>query len=206
MFLETTSLTALIDNPVTSNPQVSFLSIRYLSWENQVYGYDLRKATAPILRQPTHDLSPILQNQDEVNQIALAYSSFQQQLKSNTNKRKASRNIASSMMNVPHPSLYLAAADDAGTIRVTRIDSASSDILHHDPNGVAVVPSCAFRPGTKSLELASGGMDCKLQLWDVSKPRYAGSRRSKKTVTLLRYVFRCNSHKFKLDVLFLPLP
>ena len=59
----------------------------------------------------------------------------------------------------------------------------SSTILHHDNHGVAVVPACAFRPcntnhnkrgggaGT-SLELATGGTDCKIQLWDLFRPKY----------------------------------
>jgi WD40 repeat protein len=82
-------------------------------------------------------------------------------------------------------SMYLAAADDAGKVRfmdtnTIALDESSlpslptSQILHHDPNGVAVVPTCAFRPGSyssRSLELASGGTDCKIHLWDILKPR-----------------------------------
>ena len=69
-------------------------------------------------------------------------------------------------------SLYLAAADDSGTVRFMDTAVESSQILHHDSNGVAVVPSCAFRPGaTRGLELASGGTDCKVHLWDIFKPK-----------------------------------
>jgi hypothetical protein len=88
--------------------------------------------------------------------------------------------------------MYLAAADDAGKVRfmdtntiafdessLSSLSSSSvplptSQILHHDPNGVAVVPTCAFRPASyssRSLELASGGTDCKIHLWDILKPR-----------------------------------
>lgn len=95
-----------------------------------------------------------------------------------------------------HFSLYLAACDDAGKTRWTEAsrlssgddsqsndalgnDHASSTIIHHDNHGVAVVPACAFRPidyssqkGGTSLELVTGGTDCKIQLWDILRPKY----------------------------------
>jgi len=144
--------------------------------ERIVLEYDLRMATGPILSSPIRDLSMILQNQDEVNQIAVTYSS-------------------SSSSDVCH---YIATADDAGTVRVMESTSTQSQILHHDPNGVAVVPCCAFRPfggdinyhhqqqqqhmvnrsnakkkkqKKSTLELVSGGTDCKIHLWDVFKPK-----------------------------------
>lgn len=59
--------------------------------------------------------------------------------------------------------------------------NASSTILHHDNHGVAVVPACAFRPmdnsnykrsgGGASLELVTGGTDCKIHLWDAFRPK-----------------------------------
>jgi WD40 repeat protein len=142
-------------------------SYRFLSVDRFVYEYDLRKATAPILREPTKDLSPCLQNQDEVNQITLAY--FQQK----TNKRKGHKNASSKNDNPSPFSLYLAAADDTGTVRFMDTSSPnSSNILHHDPKGVAVIPTCVFRPGQRGqLELASGGTDCKIQLWDALKQK-----------------------------------
>jgi hypothetical protein len=46
---------------------------------------------------------------------------------------------------------------------------------------VAVVPTCAFRPTTATttkaggggccLDLVSGGTDCKIHLWDLSRPK-----------------------------------
>lgn len=134
--------------------------------EHVVLEYDLRMAQGPILSTPTRDLSTILQNQDEVNQLAMAY--FQ---KPNNKKNKKGKTVKTpggeSLLE-----LYLAAADDAGTIRFMEWQSTQSQILHHDPNGVAVVPTCAFRPGSsKSLELASGGTDCKIHLWDLMKPK-----------------------------------
>ena len=127
--------------------------------EHVVLEYDLRNATGPIVSTPTRDLSPILQNQDEVNQIDATYFHFQ-----SNRKGKGSSGGENQ--------LYLAAADDAGTIRFMEASSTKSQLLHHDPNGVAVVPTCVFRPGTrKSMELASGGTDCKIHLWDLSKPK-----------------------------------
>eukprot|EP00980_Cylindrotheca_fusiformis_P017907 scaffold5682_cov140-Cylindrotheca_fusiformis.AAC.18 len=149
----------------------------YLSVENCVYEYDLRKVTSPIINQPTHDLSPILQNQDEVNQLALAYHSPKTPSSSSSSskgKRKNTNNKRT--VSLGPPKLYIAASDDAGTLRF--MDSAStnsSQVLRHDPN--AVVPTCAFRPshqrggGGGTLELASGGTDCKVILWDVFKPK-----------------------------------
>ena len=94
-------------------------------------------------------------------------------------------------------SLYLAACDDAGKARWTEVrsspsssshepDEASSTILHHDNHGVAIVPACAFRPSSRmissshkrggggggtSLEFVTGGTDCKIQLWDIFRPK-----------------------------------
>lgn len=139
---------------------------RYLSVEKYVYEYDLRKITSPIINQPTRDLSPILQNQDEVNQLALAYHHPKSQSSKGKRKGSNSKRITS------EPKLYIAASDDAGTLRF--MDSASStcsQVLKHDIN--AVVTTCAFRPSNQngSLEIASGGTDCKVLLWDAFKPK-----------------------------------
>jgi len=135
-------------NPDPPSPFSREYSI-FLSVENHVYGYDLRKATSPILQEPSSDLSPILESEDEVNQIALS---------------PVRRNRP----------LHLAAADDAGTVRVTDcLEEGSTPrkrILQHADD--AMVTSVAFRPRcNKSLELASGGTDCTVVLWDAQKPR-----------------------------------
>eukprot|EP00536_Pseudo-nitzschia_multiseries_P005593 jgi/Psemu1/254647/estExt_Genewise1Plus.C_1070035 len=158
----------------------------YLGVENTVLEYDLRNAGSPlILSEPTKDWSLLLQNQDEVNQISLTYY--------NKNNDKSN--------NTGAESLYLAACDDSGKIRLTESlpsrpsnndngitvaasashsyeTHGSSTILHHDNHGVAVIPACAFRPINGSagrsgsmLELASGGTDCKIQLWDILRPK-----------------------------------
>jgi WD40 repeat protein len=147
------------------NPSLDMLLLffcRYLSVENSVYEYDLRRVTSPIIQQPTRDLSPILQNQDEVNQISLAFHTP----KPPKTKQKKSKII-------PRPKLYLAASDDAGSLRFMETSSTTtSQVLKHDPN--AVVPACAFRPPLLkggSLEIASGGTDCTIKLWDAFKPK-----------------------------------
>jgi hypothetical protein len=162
---------------------------RFLSVEQCVYEYDLRKATSPILPQSTSkNLTPILQNQDEVNQIGLMMhtnnystpaSSSSSSGGGSKGKRRKGGGGGKQKQQPSTPSLYIAAADDTGTVRfMSADDSGQSQILHHDPNGVAVVPTCVFRPKNSSnnnkgyLELASGGTDCKIHLWDLLKPRY----------------------------------
>lgn len=165
----------------------------FLSMEHVVLEYDLRMASGPIVSAPTRDLSQTLQNQDEINQLSAIYFSKPTNTSSNNgrpsqkskrgkgkggsnNKNSSGGGGISSSSSSP-PELFLAAADDAGTIRFMEYQSSQSQILHHDPNGVAVVPTCTFRPngtmGTshKSLELASGGTDCKIHLWDLQKPK-----------------------------------
>lgn len=145
-----------------------------------VLEYDLRQATSPIFHTaPTRDLSRILQNQDEVNQLSLTY--YQKLLNGATGTRtgtgsgkgKKKQKGGTKKTTTSTMELYVASADDAGTIRCMEASKDQSHILHHDANGVAVVPTCAFRPtiATKNLELASGGTDCKIHLWDVLKPK-----------------------------------
>lgn len=64
-------------------------SNRYISVDNYVYAYDLRKAAAPILRQESCEV--LLEATDEINQISLS-----------------SRGDA-----------WVAAADDSGTVHLT---------------------------------------------------------------------------------------
>lgn len=150
----------------------TYLKRSYLSVRNFVMEYDLRQLNSPIVKHPTRDLSPILQNQDEVNQVALTYHTTKKPSlpkgKKKGNKKNKNNNRA-----LGESKLYLAASDDAGTVRF--MDAAStttSQLLKHNDN--AIVPACAFRPvsNTKgNLELASGGTDCRICLWDVLKPK-----------------------------------
>lgn len=149
--------------------------------EHVVLEYDLRMVTGPIVSVPTRDLSHILQNQDEVNQITATY--FTRTKRKGKGSGGGSRKKNGGDSGSSTPELFLAASDDAGTIRFmesqsspsSSYSSSQSHILHHDPNGVAIVPACTFRPllGTsnKSLELASGGTDCKIHLWDLERPK-----------------------------------
>ena len=155
-----------------------------------------------LCTEPTKEWGQVLQNQDEVNQIGLSYhnnkNNHQGTKKKKQKKKGGNKKQQPCSGKNSGGSLYLAACDDAGKVRWTEASSsssgqssqgnncsdsafASSTILHHDNNGVAVVPACAFRPiGQKragggsgvSLELVSGGTDCKLQLWDVLRPKY----------------------------------
>jgi len=154
----------------------------YLSVDSYVYGYDLRIATGPILTRPTVDLSPVLQSQDEVNQIAFS--------------------CPSSKWPCCGP-IYAAAADDAGAVRVATVPSTTirdsrnrkhqvttTRVLSHGSgkDDSCMVATAAFRPqlyikkkttaaalpqpfSSPPCWLASGGTDCAVRLWDVAKPR-----------------------------------
>jgi WD40 repeat protein len=178
----------------------------YLAVDNTVLEYDLRQTQAPIVRHDAACGTVLQHHQDEVNQISLAYGCIQQNQqpkggkhrpkKGGTN-RKAQSNSIDTLTNYNNSnSLYLAACDDAGmvhfvdvlnattaTTTTTTTTTTSSTILHHDSEGIAVVPTCAIRPRlylqknnkaaarATGLELASGGSDCKIHLWDLSKPK-----------------------------------
>jgi WD40 repeat protein len=207
------------DNPTTTASSFAQDYTVYLGVENTVLEYDLRNATSPILSEPTNNWDSVLQNQDEVNQIGLAYynnnnnnnNTTRNKNKKNQKKKKGGNNKKQQYSNhqradnddgdnddgnegssscIEGSSLYLAACDDAGKIRYTETSSSSSSssnysynndsnsscsstILHHDEHGVAVVTACAFRPqnNNKQLELISGGTDCKIQLWDILRPK-----------------------------------
>lgn len=177
----------------------------FLGVENSVLEYDLRHVESPIVfSEPTRNWGDVLQNQDEVNQIALAYynkpinnggncgskKKKNQKKRGGGGKKRQSTNDGGCGI-----SLYLASCDDAGKTRWTEAlqtnpssgertstyenSTVGSTILHHDNHGVAVVPACAFRPidtsatrGGPSLELVTGGTDCKIQLWDIFRPKY----------------------------------
>lgn len=124
----------------------------------KVIGYDLRKASSPIVRlgDDATASATVLEAEDEINQIVLA---------EHQQKRGP-------------PSLHLAAADDAGTVQVVNISSppkckeAAIRLLLHCPERANMVTSAVFRPRSRNLELASGGTDCQICLWDANKPKY----------------------------------
>lgn len=118
----------------------------------QVLGYDLRKASAPILTIPSSTID--MNAQDEINQVVVSHA-----VRSSSSSRQ-----------------HLAAADDAGTVRVTDafMDETTTTprhrILKHG-DGVYVT-SAVFRPHLGGgTQLASAGTDCSVKLWDLSKPK-----------------------------------
>jgi len=64
----------------------------------------------------------------------------------------------------------VSAADDSGTVHLTNPPSGRRRVLRHDSDNVAMVMSAVFRTKRKD-EIASGGTDCTVHLWDANKPR-----------------------------------
>jgi len=139
----------------------------FASIGSAVYG----QASSPILQLHHYQLQTL--EGEEINQIALTTAQ--------TNKR-----------------IYMASADDDGFARVTdsipnrfnaNSNSSSSasasnaaagnrcTLLQHcedtslASSSAALVTSLAFRPKAKYLDLATGGTDCIVCLWDVNRPR-----------------------------------
>ncbi|CAB9496048.1 WD repeat domain 53 [Seminavis robusta] len=139
----------------------------YLSVGTKLLSFDLRKASSPIV--PYEAGSLLLQASDDINQISVC------------EKRNTS---------------YLASADDAGAVQVIENNNKNNNsqqkpskkskkngatkktsrttttrILQHSQD--ALVTAAVFRPGanSKTLELASGGTDCRVCLWDVQTPK-----------------------------------
>ena len=127
---------------------------RYLSVGAEVFGYDLRKASLPVLRLAT--VEKLLEAEDEINQIVLAEGGIRRD-----------------------PTLFLAAADDTGIVQVLdNFDPSKTKkiptkrVLQHCKERTSMITSCVFRPlSTKTLDLASGGTDCQVCLWDINKPK-----------------------------------
>ena len=125
--------------------------ISYIGVGNQVLGYDLRKASSPIVKAVDDDLTEIIDTEEEISQISFA----------------------------TRGSTSMAVADDGGKVFVTNPLSPPLPkkkkkrrrwVLQHDEDCLAMVTSCVFRPRGGDV-LASGGTDCMVRLWDVSKPR-----------------------------------
>ena len=144
----------------------------YLSVGCGVYGYDLRNVTAPIIRDYDTDLSNTFQCEDEVNEIVFSK--------------------ASSSSSGGNGRIRLAVADDLGDVRV--MENApfklSSDfnsknkerkqqrcrVLRHAIDDENAMATClAFRPKSGGTDLISGGTDCAIRLWDVSRPHRPSS-------------------------------
>jgi len=141
----------------------------YLSVGRGVYGYDLRNATAPIVRSHDVDLSNTLQSEDEVNQVAFSKAGGPGSGK-----------------------IRLAAADDLGDVRVVenvpfKLSSDSNKkkkertqhrcrVLQHSFDDENAMATClAFHPRSGGMDLISGGTDCAIRLWDLSRPHRPSS-------------------------------
>lgn len=136
----------------------------FCSVGSSVYGYNLRNAKSPIVRDFDFQVTP-LDGGEEINQIQLT-------------------------MHQATKRIYMASADDDGTSRVTdqipnrKISSANKlstqesnnkILLQHDTSGSGLVTSLAFRPKAKTLDLATGGTDCTICLWDIHRPKRPSS-------------------------------
>lgn len=133
--------------------------IIYLGMGTKVIGFDLRKVSSPIVRLGDDSIvaETFLEADDEINQIVLVE---QQHKRGST-------------------SLHLAAADDTGMVQVLDITGQTPSKgksplkrnLLHCAERANMVTSAVFRPRSKNLELASGGTDCQVCLWDANKPK-----------------------------------
>lgn len=159
-------------NAIEDTSKYSYPFTVFASIGSAVYGFDLRQASSPILQQHHYQLQPL--EGEEINQIEFTTAQ--------TNKR-----------------IYIATADDDGFARVTdsipnrlnaNLNASSSastkaaankcTLLQHcadtlSSSSAALVTSLAFRPKAKYLDLATGGTDCTVCLWDVNRPRRPSS-------------------------------
>ena len=144
------------------------LRLRYASSGTNVYGYDLRSCNGPIIRSPPQqDLSSSFQCLDEINQLSFSFP------KSNKSGQRH---------------YQMATVDDCGEVHIPSEyisqsisqQSASSSkqtvVLHHaEPGSHTIASSAVFRPIVNGTFIASGGTDCMVKLFDVSKPKRATS-------------------------------
>lgn len=157
------------NSPIYSvdNKNTSLLSNEYtvyMSCASNVYGYDIRNTTSPILKEYTHDLSAQLQNQDEINQLSFVFAKH--------------GNAPSSTSPC-----FIAAADDYGQVRIsnvnqleTKSNNSAKVFQHAQSDHSAIVTNAIFQPkarhifsdNSQNLLLASGGTDCFIHLWDLS--------------------------------------
>jgi WD40 repeat protein len=158
----------------------------YLSAGSQVLAVDLRMATSPILsldhcnnsnmakpkQQQQQHQTELLQAKDDINQIDIQYCSSHEQRRQQHQQQSK---------------LFLAAADDSGVVQVreevtakkggstttTSTSTSTTKTLVHGED--ALVTAAVFRPRSSTnkavVELASGGTDCRVCLWDVNKPK-----------------------------------
>ncbi len=142
-----------------------------MSTGTNIFGYDLRhhanNSTGPIIKTPYLDLSSSFQCLDEINQLSFSFPK---------RNKDGSRNY------------QMAAVDDCGEVHIPSecipqsILSQQSPIspkhtvLHHaEPGSHTIASSAVFRPRVNGTYVASGGTDCMVKLFDVTKPKRATS-------------------------------
>lgn len=136
----------------------------YASTGTSIYGYDLRQTSSPILQQHHFQLKS-LEGGEEINEI----------------------NMTTSLSN---KKVYMGTADDDGYARVSdavpnryvfgsdvpsKSNSDSILLQHADASSNALVTSIAFRPRAKTLDVATGGTDSIVCLWDANRPKRPSS-------------------------------
>jgi WD40 repeat protein len=163
-----------------------------VSSSTNVYGYDLRHhmntfSYSPIVKTPHLDLSSSFQCIDEINQLSFSFPKH--------NKDCSSKYY------------QLAAVDDCGEVHIplecipqsisqkSRIQlTTKHTVLHHaEPGSHTIASSAVFRPRVNNGSyLASGGTDCMVKLFDVTKPKRACSTIHIKPTESLNATQICN--------------
>mmetsp|Transcript_3293 Transcript_3293/g.3829 ORF Transcript_3293/g.3829 Transcript_3293/m.3829 type:complete len:454 (-) Transcript_3293:2-1363(-) len=151
-----------IYNDDASNIEASCPFTVYTAVGSKVFGYDLRQTKSPsIISQYDFHIAPI-DGGEEINAIDIFHDS-------------------------KHKKTFLATADDDGLLRVTdslgnkkasdvsspsSISQRCSTYQHsEDSTSPALVTSAAFRPRSiKTLDVATAGTDCTINLWDINRP------------------------------------
>ena len=157
---------------------------------------EVNQISTTSLRRSCRSNSNISINTSSCNKKKRTGGNKKNSRKSKTNKNKSKNHAEVFPKDEDDEDLleefFVAACDDSGTVRITssltscelpqeNIEEKSNEeqqdgttnhqtqtqILQHDPDGIAVVSSCAFRPSTMSAQLISGGMDCKVHLWNL---------------------------------------
>lgn len=142
---------------------------RFSSVGSSVYGYDLRQASSPIIKEYNHKLDCL--DGEEINEISFTTHSNNVHIATadDDGYARVSDHVPNRIPKIAHNN------NATHSTSATQTSGASSGIkcnhLQHDSNGSGLVTSAAFRPRSKNLDLATGGTDCTVCLWDVNRPR-----------------------------------
>ena len=152
---------------MTNNLIQTICCNRYASSGTNVYGYDLRTCTGPIIKTPHLDLSSSFQCQDEINQLSF---SFPKRIKDGCRHYQLAAVDDCGEVHIPSECISQDLASQQSPI------SSKHTVLHHAEPGSHTIASCAvFRPHVNGVYVASGGTDCMVKLFDVTKPKRATS-------------------------------